>query len=568
LALALVMPGCGSGKESPAPVVQSFKEPHLQGTFISRNVMADGDWRAGFSAMRAAGLTQAVVNHAVDASAGTARYPTALPGLKMVYATIPLAFPNADLQGIEVYLGLQSSEDWWSLSTDPDWLASQAALANKIADELWSLYGSQPSFKGWYLPFEADNVTFPTQVEWDLLAKFYAAMATHLHAIAPGKPVIIAPFFNPNAGGLDSAGWREMWASILKKAPIDIIALQDGVGAGNTTLADLPEWFQATKGAIADSGSKCLLWSDTETFNIADWSTMPIGGLVADMKAVKPFVSNMISWSFNDYLDPHRVNPNYYDTYRQYAETGALDAAAPSTPSALKAQVVDSANVTLTWTGSVDGIGVVAYDIIRNGAATRAYGTKPVYGDTGLEPNTEYTYAVAAVDAAGNVSAPSNTQVVTTPVDPVYDTNLALGLPYTTTSPADPGHPDPDGKALTDGVFGANDPWDAAWQGRTNGGNTWTLDLGSVQTVHEVNSDWLHDEPDYIQLPQSVLYEVSVDGTTYQPVGTATRGIVGSSIWHKVFKVIRLDVQARYVRVTATTDDGSWSFIDEIEVRQ
>jgi hypothetical protein len=59
-----------------------------------------------------------------------------------------------------------------------------------------------------------------------------------------------------------------------------------------------------------------------------------------------------------------------------------------------------------------------------------------------------------------------------------------------------------------------------------------------------------------------------VDGTDFQPVGTVKLGILPDSVWHKVYKVNRLDVQARYVKVTAETDDGLWSFIDEIQVWQ
>ncbi len=566
-ALALALVGCSSSSdETPGAPPPDFHTPRLQGTFVSQDVMHSGQWGACFSAMRAAGLTQAVVNHAANGSSMTTRYPTSLPGFTMVFPTIPEAFPNATLQGVDMYLGLQSSDDWWSMSTDPDWLAAQATLANQVADELWALYKDEPTFKGWYLPFEADNVTFPTAEEWAPLAQFYKTVADHLHAIAPGRPVIIAPFFNP-AYGLDSAGWRAMWGYILARAPIDVIALQDGVGAGNTTVDVLPEWFLATKNAIADANSKCLLWSDTETFQIADWSTMPIGGIVDDMRAVQPYVSSMLSWSFPDYLNPQTVNPFYYETYRQYVTTGLLDSQAPTVPAGLAAVALDGHSVALTWQVAADNLGVVAYDVDRDGTTQRVHTTHGSYGDVGLDPGTEYTYTVAAVDAAGNVSAPSAAVTVSTPVDPVYETNLALGKAYTTSTEADPGHPDPGG-ALTDGIYGTNSPWDEAWQGRTNAGNTWIVDLGSVQTIHEVNSDWLRDEADYIPLPVSVTYACSEDGETWTTLGTVPTGFLADSVWHKVFKVNRLNIQARYVKVMAATQDGSWSFIDEIEVRQ
>lgn len=567
-ALSLALLDCGSDTAAPQAKAPTFHSPRLQGTFFSQNTYNDGQWRAAFEAMRAAGLTQAIVNEAADASAGTARYPTSIPGFTMVHPTIPQAFPNAGVQGIDVYLGLQGSDDWWSNSTDPDWLSGQAALSNQVADELNALYGKEAAFKGWYLPFEVDNVTFPTSAEWDLLVGYYTKVVGHLHTLAPGKPVIIAPFFNPYAGGLDADGWRTMWAYILAKVPIDVIALQDGVGAGNTTIDDLPAWFAATKGAIADAGAATKLWSDTETFQIADWSTMPINGIVADLEAEAPYVSNLVSWSFSDYLDPHAANPFYYSTYFAYATTGALDTTPPSAPTGFKAEATGPNDVTLSWGASTDDIGIVGYEINRNGVASRIYVAAGPYGDAGLQDGTSYTYTLAAVDAAGNVSAPSEPQTLTTPALPVYPVNLALGMPYTTSTPADPNHPDVGGTSLTDGVTGPNSPWDEAWQGRTNGGNTWIVDLGSVQTIHEVACGWLNDSPDYILLPTSITYSVSADGTNFTALGTVKPGIVSDTTWRKVYMLYNLDVQGRYVQVDAVTADGDWSFIDEIEVKQ
>lgn len=569
LALSVTLLDCGSSSNGTPATAQTFHSPRLQGTFFDKNTFQDGQWRSTFEAMQAAGLTQAVVNASADASAMTTRYPTALPGFTMVYPTLPAGFPNASTQHIDMYLGLQSNDDWWDgvSSTNPDWLAAQAALSNQVADELFSLYGTEPQFKGWYLPFEVDNVTFMDPATWDYLVTFYSTVAGHLHTIAPGKAVIIAPFYNPYAGGEDSPTWRQMWAHILANAPIDVIALQDGVGAGNTTIDDQPEWFAATKGAIADAGTKTQLWSDTETYNIADWSPMSINGLVADINAEAPFVSNMISWSFSDYLDPHTTNPFYYLTYLEYATTGAQDTTAPGLPTSLSAQASDANDVTLTWNAPTDDTGVVAYDMNRNGTVTRIYLAAGPYGDTGLTGGTSYTYTLAAVDAAGNVSAASAPSTAVTPVEPVYTTDLALGKPYTASAPADPGYPDVGGTSLTDGLYATSDFLDPGWQGRAGVTCTWIVDLGSVQLIHGLSSDWMNEPGPGIVLPASVSYAVSTDNATWTPVGTVTPTAVPDSVWHKELKVNYLNVQAQYVQVTGVTS-GGWNFIDELEVWQ
>ncbi len=66
------------------------------------------------------------------------------------------------------------------------------------------------------------------------MASFYTTVADYLHNLTPGLPVIIAPFFN-TSGGLTSSRWTAMWESINGNAPIDVVALQDGVGDGHAT---------------------------------------------------------------------------------------------------------------------------------------------------------------------------------------------------------------------------------------------------------------------------------------------------------------------------------------------
>ncbi|WP_433360066.1 carbohydrate binding domain-containing protein [Actinoplanes sp. CA-142083] len=92
------------------------------------------------------------------------------------------------------------------------------------------------------------------------------------------------------------------------------------------------------------------------------------------------------------------------------------DTTAPSTPGALTASV-DHVTVTLGWTASTDDRGVTGYQITRSGGSggtvvlTSGYNT---YIDGSLAAKTTYTYAVRAVDAAGNQSAVSQSKSVTT----------------------------------------------------------------------------------------------------------------------------------------------------------
>jgi chitodextrinase len=91
----------------------------------------------------------------------------------------------------------------------------------------------------------------------------------------------------------------------------------------------------------------------------------------------------------------------------------AGDSQAPSVPTNLTAKAVSSAQIALSWTASADNVGVAGYRIYRNGALI-ATTQSTSFSNTGLSASTSYGYAVAAYDAAGNLSPMSAAVSATT----------------------------------------------------------------------------------------------------------------------------------------------------------
>jgi alpha-tubulin suppressor-like RCC1 family protein len=81
-----------------------------------------------------------------------------------------------------------------------------------------------------------------------------------------------------------------------------------------------------------------------------------------------------------------------------------LDQLAPSKPIGLIAQPASSTQINLNWTASSDNIGVTNYRVYRGGQLLITLGNVTSYTDAGLPSNAIYSYAVVAVDAAGNAS--------------------------------------------------------------------------------------------------------------------------------------------------------------------
>ncbi|WP_313546317.1 DUF4434 domain-containing protein [Leifsonia aquatica] len=568
LAVALAVPATAA---VAAPTCTTT--PRIDGSFI-QPALVDG-WTSSqltseFATLTNACITSQVIQWTADTKASTTIYPSGLTGYTQNTSTdvVSRVLTAADTAGVSEYLGLQTNDDWWNTyANDATWLNGQATKANALADDLYAKYGTHTSFAGWYLPFEVDNWNFTTTASWSAMASFYTTIANHLHALTPGKPVIISPFFN-TAGGQTSSQWTTMWSSILGSAPIDVIALQDGVGAGHATTAQLATWFAATKSAITSARPATKLWADSETFN-PDFTPMSISQLVADLNAVAPYVSKTLSFSYDHYQSPLVVPAVYDTTYRNYLTSGAVETSAPSAPAGLTATSGGVTKVDLSWTAATDNIGIAGYRLYRDGALVRVIqGAGTTFTDAGLSPSTAYTYKLAAFDAAGNASAQSTAASATTSAAPAANPLVSSGKTYTASLAADAGYPDAGGAELTNGAVASTSYADAAWQGRNTGSPySFTIDLGTTKTITQVGTSWLQTKSLYIFLPSSIQVSVSATGSSFTPLVTMPAPNVSDADQRYTYAAYGLSGSGRYVRFTVTPASSAWSFVDEAAVR-
>ncbi|MCM3781391.1 lytic polysaccharide monooxygenase [Neobacillus mesonae] len=97
------------------------------------------------------------------------------------------------------------------------------------------------------------------------------------------------------------------------------------------------------------------------------------------------------------------------------AGAGTPDTTAPSAPSGLHSMGVTASSVSLMWSASTDNVAVTGYEIYRGSTlVTTVSGSTLEYMVTGLSASTSYSFTVKAKDAAGNVSAASNTLNIST----------------------------------------------------------------------------------------------------------------------------------------------------------
>ncbi|MCP2031366.1 hypothetical protein L1277_001457 [Okibacterium sp. HSC-33S16] len=95
-----------------------------------------------------------------------------------------------------------------------------------------------------------------------------------------------------------------------------------------------------------------------------------------------------------------------------------VDTTAPDVPTSLTAKNTTQTSTQLSWSGSTDDVGVVGYDVFRDGTLIKTVATLS-FSDALLSAGTSYKYEVAARDKAGNVSARSQAVTVTTLSPPI-----------------------------------------------------------------------------------------------------------------------------------------------------
>jgi chitodextrinase len=138
--------------------------------------------------------------------------------------------------------------------------------------------------------------------------------------------------------------------------------------------------------------------------------------------------SYVASWGLTQYLDSG-LTPSTSYTYTVAAvdssgnesassrpctvSTPAPDTQAPTAPAITAIAAMSTSQVNMAWTASTDNTRVAGYYVFRDSVKIGQTGMTS-FSDTGLTPGTTYAYTVRAIDAYGQLSAPSAGRTVTT----------------------------------------------------------------------------------------------------------------------------------------------------------
>src|SRR5213596_3154871 len=197
------------------------------------------------------------------------------------------------------------------------------------------------------------------------------------------------------------------------------VAARDAAGnispnsaTASITIADTtaPTTPTGLTGAAAGSSGANLSWSaSTDNVGVTSYIVRRNGVQVATPATTSYADTGLSAATTYSYTVAARdaagnISPNSASV--SVTTAIAADTTPPTTPTGLTAAVAGSTGANLSWSASTDNVGVTAYIVSRNGVQVATPATSS-YADTGLSAGTNYSYIVAARDAAGNISPDS-----------------------------------------------------------------------------------------------------------------------------------------------------------------
>ena len=229
----------------------------------------------------------------------------------------------AEQRDMQVWLGLSLDPNYWQGVFDP---AASAASNTALMLELEALYGASPALAGYYLPEEIDDRSFVSATAHESMIQYLAAMVTAAHDQV-GRPVMVAPYFGIAPDGAAYAAW---WDTTLARAPVDVIAMQDGVGTRRTTAAEGVPVYAALAPVAAKHG--VALWSDLEVFEqthgwpVDDlaWQAQSarVETVLEQLALEAPYVTKFVTFDFTHHMSPRLggLAAELYSGYQEYLE--------------------------------------------------------------------------------------------------------------------------------------------------------------------------------------------------------------------------------------------------------
>lgn len=207
---------------------------------------------------------------------GRAYYPSKLfPGRMPIAAKDPIRaiLSEADQLGMHVFLGV-GMYAWFDFSP------ASLVWHEKVAKELWQLYGYHPSFYGWYVSEEKDG-SLGDSTERRQIVDFFKKFTPYVRHLAPDKPVMLA------INCFNLLGATQVYLKLLPNLDILCPFGFDRMPKGDETATQAAALLQRL---CNKTGAH--LWLDMEVFVFDKQGALiprPISGVLSDLQKYTSF---------------------------------------------------------------------------------------------------------------------------------------------------------------------------------------------------------------------------------------------------------------------------------------
>jgi hypothetical protein len=309
----------GKPSERAQSMLTSTAKKGLDGAFVQlwpemSTAMNDSQWQDVLEAMNKAGLQIIIVQYLRHNN--TDLFPSD-PG-KFDAPEKILTYADGH-PGTQVFIGLGYDTAWYNQWRNDQYLRTLAEKNRTLATTLWTRYGSRhASFSGWYIPQEMWNENYTADQIKNLRELYYASLIRHCKSLSKDMPIAVAPFFNPNKDYIgqsetpaqNAERFAELYAQLLNGSQIDIVMLQDGVGARKIEPADFKDkispYYDAFRRLCAPKVKE--LWADLEAYReIGNDKRRPAPAdrFLKQVEMFAPLGAHAVTFEFFHYMNPH-----------------------------------------------------------------------------------------------------------------------------------------------------------------------------------------------------------------------------------------------------------------------
>ncbi len=279
------------GDTSASGGTATAEQPHLRGAFLQvPNTHDPAYWGKVVERMAELEMDTAIVQTESYLTSGGERNA-------VLDAHLLAVLDAAKANGLGVYLGLVLPEygnGSLSHAEDAGFVNATIAASQDSITRVMKRFGTHEAFVGWYLPLE---LWTPDAAGLYELPRYVSEVSQSAKAAKP-LPVLISPFIS------DLALTTEPTRALVEElaASVDIVALQDGVGARNLSASDLATkvtpFVEAARAGCESGG--CELWVNAESF-ASGGGPAPIERFAAQLDAAHALGAFTVTYEFSNY---------------------------------------------------------------------------------------------------------------------------------------------------------------------------------------------------------------------------------------------------------------------------